>query len=340
MNDHNREIIEITSIFLENNDNTSLALASASKKYKKLLLQLSELDIDKEECNQHIHTTKGKALATIPAANCIDDFMRTKQFILGTYNAINSLLTQSNQNIHILYAGTGPFAALLLPSMLRFSKENIKYTLMDINSTSLHALKKILAKLELDKHTIELIHQNATKYQIPHSKSFDIIISETMQAGLAREPQVSIFLNLMRQSSQSTLFIPEKIEIFLGHKTTGIPIEEIKKEDYKKAVKIFEVSKEALNSYINTNTEIENSSFDEVSSILKKSSIKNSDLLLLLTEINIFGNQTLRTQESGLTLPLIIDNISEKKQNDIIIKSSYKIDKQPRFEYQIVSQKS
>ena len=70
-------------------------------------------------------------------------------------------------------------------------------------------------------YSIKLLNEDATKYQITEDTP-DIIISETMQNALPKEQQVSIFLNLMRQVKFDSIFIPEKIELFIGLKKAGI----------------------------------------------------------------------------------------------------------------------
>ena len=50
-----------------------------------------------------------------------------------------------------------------------------------------------------------------------------------------------IFLNLMNQVKSDTIFIPEKIELFIGAQEKGIPTEKLEKKHYYKESKIVDV---------------------------------------------------------------------------------------------------
>ena len=48
---------------------------------------------------------------------CVDDIMRTRRFVRGVYHAMADMLNAREGKINLLYAGTGPFAMLVLPSI-------------------------------------------------------------------------------------------------------------------------------------------------------------------------------------------------------------------------------
>ena len=239
-----KEILHSTSEYLKD-DIDYLNLSNASKEYKSILNTLCGEEINIEEGRSDMKFENGKALGTFWAALCLDDLLRTRQFIRGIYKAIQDKLKEK-ESIHILYAGTGPFATLLLPLMLRFAKEDIKYTLLEVNPFSFRILKKVISKLGFEGYDITFVNEDATKFQLDAKNQPDIIISETMQNALAKEQQVPIFINLMSQSPRETIFIPEKIELKLGLKERGIPFENLSRNNYHKEETIFEVSKEAM----------------------------------------------------------------------------------------------
>ena len=117
---------------------------------------------------------------------------------------------------------------------------------MEVNQFTFQILQNVISKLGLKEYDIDLVNVDATKFQIDSKKPPDIIISETMQNALAKEQQVSIYLNLMRQVTSDTVFIPEKIELHLGLKKAGIPSEELQKQHFNKVEKVFEVSKASM----------------------------------------------------------------------------------------------
>ncbi|MCE4565290.1 hypothetical protein INQ51_13315 [Maribellus sp. CM-23] len=329
-----KDLIRITEEFLTDNIDYQ-KLRKAAEEYKTFLYQLCSCELDNETGRSDIQLSSGKALGTFWAALCIDDFIRTRQFIRGIDQAIREK-RQHNDSIHVLYAGSGPFATLILPLILRHPKERVKYTLLDINPFSLEILNRLIARLELQEYKLEVICADATQYQLS-SDTPDIIVSETMQNALAKEQQVPIFIHLMKQAKPDTVFIPEKIELSIGLQKDGDLLEFPFLEQYKKVDTVFEVSKEALHLVLQSKeTAPGEIIFPENSLTLEKHVLKDYSQLVLLTEIKVFCNERINLNESGLTTPLIIDNIPENVNQSITVLSQYKICTEPKLDYQIV----
>ena len=216
--DIKKDLIRITSEYLEDTLDYE-KLLKTSKEYKNVLNTLSNESLDNEKGRNDIHFNNGKALGSVWAALCIDDLVRTRQFIRGIHKAIEEKKAKK-EIIHILYAGTGPFATLILPFILRYSKSEIKYTLLEINPLSFNVLQSVISKLDLEEHDIKFVNDDATKYKFDNGTP-DIIVSETMQNSLDKEQQVSIFYNLMSQGNTDTLFIPENIKSGFSSKANG-----------------------------------------------------------------------------------------------------------------------
>lgn len=326
------EIRKITSVFLDDHAD-SRSIVNSAGIYRKLLLNLSELSERDTQNEVQIYSSNGKAVSINTAIDCITDGNRTYKFIYGIFRAIKSRLNDGQNELDILYAGSGPFAALLLPIMLRFEEENIRYSLMDINPATLDILKRILEKLELNTDKVKILCADATQYQLDSFESYDIIISETMQAALAREQQVSVFLNLIRQTTEETIFIPENIEISLGYRSIGMPRYELTLENCKSLATIFEVNRSALSTQLN---QVDNTTAFPIEQIqINSEKLSQADLMLLMTRIKIYDDVVLDHFESGLTLPLIMDNISDKKSSQLLAEIQYKIDQEPRFDFKI-----
>lgn len=313
-----------------------LALSTAIKAYKKLLLELSALDENTSAAREDIHHANGKALGSFWAALCVDDIVRTKQFVHGIYRAIDDLKTQGKQKISILYAGTGPFATLLLPNMLRFPKDLINYTFMEINPISMEGIQRLCAKLDMEDYAVNFVSEDASTYQIPEEVNYDIIISETLQAGLAKEQQVPIFLNLMKQSSPSTIFIPQKIELQLALKENGIAAEALTPAHYHKVATVLEVSKRAWERYLkDPSPKMQQHLLKEVSTLVSKDAINDANTLFLLTHLQVYKETQISINESSLTIPLYLNRFSEAEQKDKTIQTQYIIDGSPRLDFQI-----
>ena len=332
--DLQKEIIRITSEYFEDNLDYQ-KLSTASSEYKYLLNEVCEQIMDVEDGRKDIGFDNGKALGTFWAALCIDDLIRTRQFVRGINKAIQEKINKQKP-LHILYAGTGPFATLILPFIFRYSKEEIKYTFLEINPLSFEILQNVISKLGLKDYNIKLVKEDATKYQIDFENKPDIIISETMQNALAKEQQVSIFLNLMNQVNYDSIFIPEKIELFIGLKKAGILAEETQAKHYQKVKKIFDVSKEAMFPLNPTeNKTIGGKLFEKKRTIIKENKLRGFSQLLLLTEIQVYKGEKIGINESGLTTPIIIKDIPSNSKDSITINTQYKISSQPELEYEI-----
>lgn len=332
--DIQKEIIRSTSEYFKDKLDYS-KLSSASKEYKCILNELCEQDMNAEVGRNDIELDNGKALGTFWAALCLDDLLRTRKFIRGINNAIKKKLN-SQKPLHILYAGTGPFATLILPLILRYSKKDIKYTFLEINPFSFQILQNVIFKIGLEEYDITFVKEDATKYQIDSKNEPDIIISETMQNALAKEQQVPIFLNLMSQIKGDSIFIPEKIELTIGLKEKGIPIEELEAKHYHKEQKVFEVSKESMfpsnRSEKQTTREV---TFAKKRTVIGNQKLAKYDELVIITEIQVYKNEKIVINESGLTTPIYIQDISDNLKGSIIIDTQYKISSEPKLEYKI-----
>jgi hypothetical protein len=172
---------------------------------------ISEVNIDNQN-DSPIIVPSGKAISASEAAHCLLEMKRTALFIRGIYEAIDcKVKEQQNLPIHILYAGTGPYATLVTPLLLLFSPSEIKVDLLDINPVSLNSAVKILDELGLEQFVGSVYLTDAAVFQV--EKNYDVVISETMQAALKKEPQVAIMQNLLPQTDGSSIFIPQSIAI-------------------------------------------------------------------------------------------------------------------------------
>lgn len=334
---NNRELLlQIASVYLDENLDYS-QLMDATQSYKKLLETVSGTDLNTDTGRKHLSNTSGIAIGTYWAALCLDDFMRTRQFIRGIHVAIEEKL-QRQGTLHIMYAGTGPYATLLLPLIFKYPKERIRYTFMEINSFTYNIMQTVLTGVGLEDYTIETVLTDACTYVIEDDNKPDIIISETMQNALANEHQVPIFFNLMHQAKADTIFIPEKIEIYLGLKQSGVPLLELTKVHYHRVKKILEVSKEAMFSLLqNPNALKEGQPFGEEQTTIELQDQQGCNELLLLTEIQVYKQERIEIKQSGLTLPKVMQYNLPIAAQTFTVTSRYKIGEKPTLEYEIAT---
>jgi len=122
-------------------------------------------------------TLYGKAVSLTTAAQCAEDPERGRVFIQGIYQVIQDKLALNPQRpIQILYAGTGPFAWLLLPLLPLFSASQIQVTLLDIHPASLDKVTKLIEHFDLADRVATYVCADATVWQPEAAVKFDMIV--------------------------------------------------------------------------------------------------------------------------------------------------------------------
>ncbi|MGJ1198629.1 hypothetical protein ACR777_21340 [Sphingobacterium spiritivorum] len=185
-------------------------LAPAITGLSQLLFDSGEINSHDESLREHHTTESGNAIGPLWAALCSREILRTQRFIKGLYQAINTCLKERQTPVHILYAGTGPFATLAIPLMSQFLPEEIQFTLLEINPISFEKMQNCIAQFGFESYVRAYHCCDASTWKT-EDKQVDILISETMHNGLYREPQVSIMLNLLSQLPSDCICIPQQI---------------------------------------------------------------------------------------------------------------------------------
>ncbi|CAM2962350.1 class I SAM-dependent methyltransferase [Pseudoalteromonas distincta] len=169
-------------------------------------------DLDMNDWNDG-DTSQGVAISPVKAAKCTEETLRTQIFMQGVKLAIEERLKATTDDIHILYAGTGPYGTLLIPYLSIATNPRIKVTLIDIHPENICAIKRLVKHFSITQNIVAITCDDATCWQAPPSQQFDIIISETMTALLKREPQVFIFAHLCQYLHNSGTLIPQNISL-------------------------------------------------------------------------------------------------------------------------------
>lgn len=310
-------------LFLENDIG---ALLDAAERYYELLCEqtgISDDSLNADDKKEKI-LSNGKAIAPKDAARCIVDVARTSKFIRGIYAAILKSKNEfPGEKIEILYAGCGPFAALALPLCAKFGANEISLTLIDVHARSIDSAKQVFEKYGFQNHVCEYIVADASFYRDSNGRRFHIIISETMQKTLEKEPQAAITLNLANQLVKNGCFIPQKI-------TISACLANLQNE--------FGIIKGVERQRIPIGTILELS--PESDDILSPKTLKIPEVstsgtyFMLLTEILVFGDISLGDYESGITYPTILHDLSELR-NGQKIKFRYEFGENPGLRYQV-----
>jgi len=300
-------------------------IGQAIREYHDLLLALSGIELETQDLKVDIHSKTGKAIGTSWAARCVDDISRTKQFVRGLAAAITELKAQKEGPIHLLYAGTGPYATLLLPLLNRYTPEQLQLTLLEINPASYESVKRVFDQLGYTQFIKSMACTDVTQYQIPAGEEIDLLLSETMQHALKAEQQVPIFMNLIPQLAEGALIIPESIDLALG-----IPVSESNNElgmpTYRAVASVFQLNKATVAEW----GTLPNATFPKTVVALPNRAFKQ---LAILTDIKVFKDIYNRINESGLTSPAILCDRARVPASATTMSFQYTVNDYPQLEY-------
>jgi hypothetical protein len=302
-------------------------LKATTMAFKRYLQRLNTLELSNDVYRKDIHLGSGLAIATEWAVRCIDDLERTKTFIKGTAQAIKVMLKRRPGPVHLLYAGTGPYGTLVLPLMSVFTPEEFQLTLIEINDQSYQSVRHIFQQSIFFPFLRDVLQEDAAEVQLKQPETYDILLSETMQNTLKREPQVPITINLLRQLRPDALLVPERIVVHLSAMAFSFQGQIGQIEDTTLGI-LMESSRSALVDQLNdagSSVPV----FPEVTLNLSPDTLSGNSTLALTTDIHIFGNQHLRFNKSGLTIPDIIVELNDIPPKGLTFKARYHLPPEP-----------
>ncbi|SFR75343.1 SAM-dependent methyltransferase [Anaeromicropila populeti] len=304
MKSANEELKRITDIILTREEEYG-ELKNACDDLFQFFLELSDLNLESEESKKDYFLPGGKAIGTVWAGMCVKEFMRTKKFLTGIYKAVQRAQERfSGQPVHILYAGSGPFGTLLVPLTTRFQPEEIQITFLEINEESLEKLKRIIKELEIDSYVKDIVLCDASDYQVDRQDPIHMVVTETMQRALYKEPQVSITANLVPQMAEGGILIPQNIKIDASlldskrdlERMTGV---EGAEQDFSFYIDtILELNQTSIKEYSR-----ETHTFPECEVYLPDKMEDRFDSFSLFTDIQVFEDEILTYMQCSLNMP-------------------------------------
>ena len=205
----------------------SLLSEKMSYEDKKMLIDQVHSDFSEmtglKELSKKIssHTTlpvnQGSALSVIHAADCLIDYHRTIQLFYGLHQAVKDKLEINKAaQVHVFYAGTGPFAPFVHLLAELFSEKELCFSLLEVNPDSYACCKQLVKEMGTANYVREFLLEDAVTYKIKESNAVDILFSETLDSLLNRESYVPILMNLKPQLSENAVVIPENVELKLA----------------------------------------------------------------------------------------------------------------------------
>lgn len=271
--------------------------------------------------DKDVYLSSGKAISPTKAAHCLLEPERTRKFLKGIYDAILDLKQLfPNERIHILYAGTGPYSTLILPLLPFFKPEDIGVYMMDINPISLKALHHLYHQNKLGAYVIEWLETDASKFNLGE-RNIHLVISETMQNALKREPQVAIMRNLIPQLPAGRIFIPQQITVDVcvlnpGHEVRRLTLKDFRPERQNLG-RIFTINQQNLQQ-------------KPVRIFIP--SYQESEGLFYLTHITTYKQHQLEIYQCSLTLPQRFAQKEKLANKELLF--DYVMNENPHFHYQ------
>jgi hypothetical protein len=296
-----------------------------------LLVNAASLDLDTEPSREDLYSQGGKALGTTWAAMCIKDILRTKKFVDGIFEAVNDKLKEKTTPVHILYVGTGPFAVLILPLITKFNSQQVQFSFLEINKQSFSALQNIVNHFGMEDYVRRIENVDAITWKFPPNESPDIFLTETMQPALAKEPQVSIAMNIVPQLHKEAFIIPR--EITLTACLTN-PVERWKEKmegsnPAASTLALKEIFTLTRTTILTFEKQDENKMvFPKVELSISHASIELFPQLEIMTRINIYKEISIEQDECHLTTPLLVRDLSEF-DSDIHVVFQYETGENP-----------
>ncbi|AUC74425.1 hypothetical protein [Olleya sp. Bg11-27] len=256
----------------------------------------------------------GLALSPIHAKDCLEDYVRTARFTKGTYKAIQKAIQIfKNKKIEIVYAGTGPLGTLLVPLLPLFSSDDIAITFIDIHEDSILNLKQIINHLGYKDYVKAYLIEDATTFKFKEGAHIHVAITETMDKGLTKEPQVSITQNLVMQLCEKGILVPEDIEIS-SRKSFHVKEKAFKSNtNYKDYINLEE--KDVLFS-INKNIKSLKTKFSfESDWFFFNQDFETTPDICVYTKIKVFEDVFINDGESLITNPYCVKSLYALKKN-------------------------
>jgi hypothetical protein len=251
----------------------------------------------------------GSAISPLDAGCCLLDPRRTAVFLRGVYDAIQEAQQRfSGEVIHVLYAGCGPFAPLCLPLLPLLARQPVHFTLLDVHARAIESVQAIMAALRLEVANVDCLVCDATQYRTPDHRPLHVVVSETMQRALEKEPQVAILMNTAPQLAAGGLMVPEMIAVdaVLTDLSRELGGNGVVPEPWRGRIplgRILEVDRERACAWSAAGM----SSHLPPARIAMPPVVSPQYSLVLTTIIRTFGVHVLREYESGLTHPLMVN---------------------------------
>lgn len=161
---------------------------------------------------QHLSDRVSGALPARDAIDCLRDEARTRKFLDAIPESLARIRkTDPSGQVHVVDAGCGPIPIMAIAAA--WSDPEVYVTALELNPLSAELAKGIIIALDLQDR-ITITCGDATTYA--PSRPIDLLISETISAGLLNEPVVAVMQNLSKHLTARGETLPTGIDVHLG----------------------------------------------------------------------------------------------------------------------------
>lgn len=276
-----------------------------------VFVEMGAINADVQETNEKPQWLgNGCAISPIAAGRCLFEIIRTRQFILGIREAIGQLLASGTQQpLHILDAGCGPYALLSLLPALYTKPGNVVFHVLDIFRENLESAKTLIQNLGMQNYFGDYIQEDACVFQWQRKEPLRLLIVEVMLQALRKEPQVAVTLNLSPQLAPDGILIPQQVDVSFVIAGTGNRWKEVETAQGTMLIDCGEEVEETLAQLLtlSQNTVQHDIQAPELARVLLPAYFNPALYNLQLhTHIRVFGGHILKRNDTSLTLPQTI----------------------------------
>ena len=195
-------------------DAAASRLLACCRELYDALANAARWDAEASDSQRRLQLADGVAIAGVEAARCILDSARTAAFLRGIDAALVIARARAgSRRLEILYAGCGPLAPLALGVQHRLPAGAARFWLVDAQPVAVRSAQALLHRLGSGDRFAAVECIDAARHHWP--LRFDVVIVETMQRALEKEPQVAITANVARQLQPDGILVPESVELDL-----------------------------------------------------------------------------------------------------------------------------
>jgi hypothetical protein len=280
------------------------------------------------------HLPTGKAISPLGAVRCLREYRRTAVFLQAMDRALREARRRfPGETLHVVEAGCGPAAPLVLPFAVRYPPEEVMFTLLDLHAVSLEAARSAVEALGVAKSIRGYVAADATRFRFPNEDRPHVIACEVLLRALKREPQVAVTMALAPQRRPGGLFLPERIEVeaalFSSRRHVGFVADSDAAAGAETARAIPRLGTVFSLDAMRVGELVRKENVISAQRVVVPPHDRADAELHLMTDLRVFGEHRLGDLESSLNLPERVEYPDELAQQGGTIDFEYQIQGDP-----------